>query len=1042
MATFNNVERAHADAQKRRIFETLGLELSYEARDELATVIAELLVLDAMGPAAISPELRERAAKSHLLVKADRPKTDVGSQLMWQLRTATLAVIADRSGDARRFLVAEDAVVDASRENWPSFVRQSVLSCWVELIRKRSLQDIQAVSAVVDELRATQKKFEGDWLARIGDIKLRKSCALELVGLYNLATAADRMTSYSITGRSDGASDINAQLDMHLERAIEAFDIARSLDLLDLAILLLAAAKQMVNNSLRTAARGANSLAQRFTDYLIHRKVNPIFELLPPQRAALAEAGLISTGRRSIVVNLPTSSGKTLIAEYSILQALSDLSDVERFVAYIAPTRALVNQISTKLRRDFKSLDIRVEKLSPALEFDSVEAAIFNAGTAKSGEPRVDVLVCTPEKFDLLMRRDDTLEKLGKLALVVVDEAHNMGAEDSRAIKLELLLSMLNREHRDARFLLLTPFIKNAKEIATWLDQTNYQDYSIAAEWVPNDRIIGLALPPKGEAERGKLLESVRFKTLHTPKRTLFIEEEVNLSGVSPAIKLTEAEAKRAVNKLAVATAQVLSARGPTVLLCGRINATWQAAETLATYFRRDGEKVSERRALAARLVEYELGNEFPLAEYIKTGVAVHHAGLPEEVAQFIELLFSERELHTLCSTTTLAQGVNFPISNLVLATISLPMKSAMSYSDFWNIAGRVGRIDQEAVGVVALSSSTVEQQQKHERFVNDALFDLASQLRSMAEKLYEERETKGLRDFVYLPEWSAFAQFITHTFRRVGARRFGDELELILRGTFGYKALREQHTVFARNLLIKTQQYAQSFASDMGAVKLVDSTGFSIESVRRVLHALGDVHSPESLLNGDVLFSGKSRTLKDVMGILLTIPEIRENLEFGKGSDGSKLATMVADWVNGRAIPDIAREYFKGETQVDNVTECMRTLRKISTSTSWGISSLIAMKYGTAMETMNETQIREAANVPSMALYGVSNASGIALRSAGVPRNGALGLAKVTAFGDEFSMYRLRETLKENGELWTTALGKSKGADYLEVWSLLEGIE
>ncbi|MCA8225097.1 MULTISPECIES: DEAD/DEAH box helicase [Burkholderia] len=1039
--TLRSVERAHAEAQKRRIYETFGLSLRDEVRDELASVIAELAVLDAMGPNQLAPELRNRAAKSYLLLKDERPDDEPPEDhLTWLLRTATLAIIADRPAEARRFLRTEMASISAPREHWLPYVRQSVAFAWVGLLRKDGRDDIDATVSIIASLRAQQKAYESRWLQGRGT-REQKSAALELVGLYNLASAADRMASYTITGRSEGASDIGAQTDMQFERAIEAFERARSLDLLDVGILLHAAAKQLIANSVRTAVRGANSLTQRFANYLVNRPHNPIFELLPPQRAALAEEGLISTARRSIVVNLPTSSGKTLIAEFSILQAINDLGSSKGFVAYIAPTRALVNQISAKLRHDFGELGLRVERLSPALEFDSIEAAILDAESAENSEPPVNVLVCTPEKFDLLMRRDDIRDKLGVLALVVVDEAHNVGGSDDRAIKLELLLAMLNREHRDARFLLLTPFIKNAKEVATWLDQVNYQDYSIAADWVPNDRVVGLALPPRDKAKRGKLLEDIQFRTLHTPRRTLFVDEVVTLPGVSPLLGLTESVSKTAVNKLAVATTQVLSTRGPTVLLCGRVDATWDAAKTLAMYFDNLGEQSNTRRALAARFVEYELGKDFPLADYINVGVAVHHSGLPEEVAQFIELLFSERQLHTLCSTTTLAQGVNFPISNLVLATISQPYKSKMDYSEFWNIAGRVGRVDQEAVGVVALASSTQEQQTKHEKFVSEALENLASRLLAMAQKLYDERALKGLRDFVWQPEWSAFAQFITHTFRRVGPVKFADELELILRGTLGYKALRENNTVLARHLLIQTQQYAQGFASDMGAVKLVDSTGFSIESVRRALSDLAQVHAPESLLSGSLLFNGKNRTLKEVMGILLKIPEIRENLEFGKGSDGSKLAFMVADWVNGRPIPDIAKEYFEGETDVEKITECMRNVKKISTSASWGLASLISMKFGTSLESMSDEQRREAANVPSMALYGVNRDSAIALRSAGVPRNAALGLAARSSLGQGGSVYRLREELKGSRETWASALGKQRGADYHQVWSMLEGV-
>jgi hypothetical protein len=149
----------------------------------------------------------------------------------------------------------------------------------------------------------------------------------------------------------------------------------------------------------------------------------------------------------------------------------------------------------------------------------------------------------------------------------------------------------------------------------------------------------------------------------------------------------------------------------------------------------------------------------------------------------------------------------------------------------------------------------------------------------------------------------------------------------------------------------------------------------------------------------------------------------------------------MVADWVNGQAIPELAAAYFEGDNDVTRITRCIQQLKKISRSTSWGLSSLIAIQFGSELEQMSEAKKTEAANVPSMALYGVNRASAIAFRSAGVPRNAALGLADASALGQDKSVYHLRAQLKQDASAWTKALGETRGADYLSVWSRLEGI-
>src|SRR5204862_550538 len=114
-----------------------------------------------------------------------------------------------------------------------------------------------------------------------------------------------------------------------------------------------------------------------------------------------------------------------------------------------APTRALVNQVCAKLRRDFSPLGIVVERISPALDIDGVEAELLSEIDPRSA---FRVLVSTPEKIDLLLR-GGWEAKIGRpLTLVVVDEAHNI-ANGDRGLKLELLLATINRECRQSQFL-------------------------------------------------------------------------------------------------------------------------------------------------------------------------------------------------------------------------------------------------------------------------------------------------------------------------------------------------------------------------------------------------------------------------------------------------------------------------------------------------------------------------------------------------------------------------------------------------------------
>lgn len=1044
-STYPSVEQAYAQAMRKRVLAALGAPGADAPLDEYATLLAELVTWDALGNSVADATKYKQAARAAftLLRDAGPEGADRANEVAWWLRTSCLAVIADLPQEAKKLLeAAELSVKGEPGAQWLDFTRETVWTSWLGLVRQRSLSDVESAQGAVERLRTLQRTHEAVFLKRFEDQRAARDVALELMALYFLGTAAEKLSQYLIKGTADGGADIGAQLDMYFDRIMHALDRVLGGADLDIALLLRPAAQNLIDSSLRAATRGANSLTRKFAEVLIERDVRPLFQLLPPQRMALREQGLIASAHRSVVVNFPTSSGKTLLAQFSVLQALNDLGQERGWVAYVAPTRALVNQVTKRLRGDFESLGKRVERLSPALEFDTGELSALAPVDRDVDGPPVDVLICTPEKLDLLMRREDLCKQLGRLALVVVDEAHGIGGKSDRAIKLELLLSMINREHEGARFLLLTPFIKNAKRVAEWLDQKNSRDYSIGADWVPNDRIVGILSPPeKPPKSRGVKPDHVLFEPKVTPKHTLHIDDVLKLEGVAPELGFTYAKLHASLSNLSTAASQVLSRRGPTVLLCRTVKQTWNCAADLtqAAWPELDG---AEDRATIARFASYELGASAPLANLLEHGVGVHHAGLPEELAQSIEWLFENRRLHALCATTTLAQGVNFPIANLVLSSIYPATRDgqAMSYSDFWNIAGRVGRVDQDFVGVVALASTDIDTKQKCEHFLQRSMTDLVSNLVDMVGELGSLADDHGLEKLVWKKEWSNFSQFIAHTLRQVGVERFADQVELILRGTFGYQTLREQNSPLARELLVKTRQYANKIASDMGAVALVDSTGFSFESVRSALFELGQVGNLDDMLDPKRLFSGKSNALREVMGVLLNIPEVRKELvEDGGGGSGSRIAEMLSDWVHGMSVESLADRYFKNTSDdEDNVTQCVKKFRRLSMTSAWGLSSVLAMRFGKQIEAMDPFSRQAVTNIPSMVLYGVSTPGQIALRAAGVPRNAALAMA--TDSDAPATPYAVRKKLKEGGgKVWTAALGQQRGADYFRVWQILE---
>lgn len=270
----------------------------------------------------------------------------------------------------------------------------------------------------------------------------------------------------------------------------------------------------------------------------------------------------------------------------------------------------------------------------------------------------------------------------------------------------------------------------------------------------------------------------------------------------------------------------------------------------------------------------------------------------------------------------------------------------------------------------------------------------------------------------------------------------FADQIEQVLRGTLGFEKLRASNSQIANRLLDGINGYVAYMTKKGQPLKLVDSTGFSLQSIGIVLSNRGDL-GPDSW-DRERLFRADDRTLQDMMGILLQVPELRENLKAvlgGKASDGNKLALILKDWVNGEEIATIAERYFqeKGMNTTTAMTKCGQNLfGKLAQTSSWGLNALLAI---TASEMPDDERSR-LANLPSQVFYGVSTDGAIALRLLGVPRRAAIRLAEHLNLDEGVSLSTARQqiaTLSEND--WNTVLGGS-GSIYRRAWRVIEGSE
>jgi len=1042
-----NVRRAVEEAGRRRLRHALGVEAVGEYPDDQLRFVAnglELRVFELLE--GDNAEVLQAAATDAFQVARALACPEAPIEAAeWLVRLGALGVLGDRGADVRRLLIEKDLPrLPLDSDDWGIRVWACILDTWLRLFRKQGWEDLDAVQERVAALRSQQRNLEPDFLAAAeGQHNVRP--AWELMSAYHLAKAAEILGTYMCQGSVEGHFDIRQQLEAQFDRAVAAASRGQLMEREVLTRLLARSARAMVDNSIWTVTRAVNSRVTKFVESLVSRdRSQPIFEMLPPQRRTLREEGLLGSGHRAVVVSLPTSSGKTFIAEFRILQALNQFDQEHGWVAYLAPTRALVNQLTLRLRRDFASLGSIVEKVSPALEVDGLEAGML---TDEDPGRQFRVLVTTPEKLDLMLR-GGWEEKIGRpLTLVVVDEAHGL-ASQARGLKLELLLATINRECRYAQFLLLTPFIHNASEIARWLSPDSNKNIELGVDWSPNDRVIAIARPQKG-SERGGF--GVRLVTQHTTRHTIEVHEALDIGQERP-LGLSWSDVSKSPGKLAAATAQILQRRGTVIVLVDKPRNSWGVAAA----FKVDGNHVkvgSADRTHIQRFLVDEMGQDFPLTSLLEYGVGVHHSGLSEDTRTLVEWLTEQSQLRVLVATTTIAQGVNFPVSGVVFASHQYPYGQDMPPEDFWNIAGRAGRVDQGDLGIVALAGHTEAKAKQLETFIGRSVGALNSTLIDMVQKAAGEGKLLTLEALAWQPGWSAFLQYLAHTYRQIGNHeRFAAEVEQVLRGTLGFQALRKSHKGWADSLVAGVYQYAERIKGK--PLKLVDATGFSWESVSNTLVRVSQENLTSEMWS-PALFGTRRADLQRMMGVLLQVPELREPLKEvtgGEQPDGDMLARIICDWVQGRPLTEMAKEYFSKSLRSDEegtgdgdpvaaMTRCCRSVfGRLTQTASWGLSALQSLTLGDSFDKMPEEEQRVLRNLPARVYYGVNSDEAVALRLLGVPRTAAAPLARSLGVGAAESLNEVRAKLRSaNVNTWRTALG-DRGESYHRVWSIIEG--
>ena len=444
----------------------------------------------------------------------------------------------------------------------------------------------------------------------------------------------------------------------------------------------------------------AQGFSEEYISTLTRFPWNAVHELWQSQIDALTKVetpdhpeqnNILSDEVKRVVVSMPTSAGKTLLAEMVIIRTLQHKPGSK--CVYVAPTRALVDEIETRLHRRLRFLGYRVASIVGAFEISVVEQDYLET---------VDVAVLTPEKLDYLFRKRDPF--VDHITLIIFDEMHKVG-EGHRGWFLETLITwlLLKPSLKEAKMVFMSAVLPRSQQplVRLWIGQQNFAPI-LTSDWSPTRQLIGVLC-----------YSTDWLVAVDTDSR----ENRCFISSASLAYRYNIGTQNRVLRDLYQSGLWVdknyKKVRGETrfdrclklIELLGSENSTlvyFQEKKDLVRFCKRAGQLERVDDANLDRLVQYvskRLGRDFPMVESLPYGVAFHHGDLPTDVRSEIESAYRDKVIRVLACTTTLAEGVNLPIQTFILGYHQTWSKYRLSVRDFKNIIGRAGRALVETEG-------------------------------------------------------------------------------------------------------------------------------------------------------------------------------------------------------------------------------------------------------------------------------------------------------------------------------------------------------
>ncbi|NWH82789.1 HELQ Helicase, partial [Piaya cayana] len=378
--------------------------------------------------------------------------------------------------------------------------------------------------------------------------------------------------------------------------------------------------------------------------------------------------------RKNLIYSLPTSGGKTLVAEIIILQ---ELLCRQKDVLMILPYVAIVQEKIRALSSFGIELGFLVEEYAGSKgRFPPIKRRI-----------KKSLYIATIEKGHALVNSLIETKRIDDLGLVVVDELHMLG-EGSRGATLEITLAKILYTTKNTQIIGMSATLNNVGDLQKFLQAEYYTNNFRPVELKEYIKIRDTIYTVDSETENG-----------FTFSRLLNFKYSSDLEKADPdhiIALVTEVIPKYSCLIFC-----------PTKKNCE--NVASMVCKYLSKEFRVHKEK--EKQGLIKNLKSIGNGSICPiLKQTIPFGVVYHHSGLTNDERKSIEEAYSAGVLCLIACTATLAAGVNLPARRVILRAPYVA-SDFLKKNQYKQMVGRAGRAGIDSAGESIL---IVQEKDKH----------------------------------------------------------------------------------------------------------------------------------------------------------------------------------------------------------------------------------------------------------------------------------------------------------------------------------------